>query len=60
MRGQVIEMAAELADEAEPTVAAALARFQQITPCTALEAQLWVSVAFLIRRHEQLAADLTS
>ncbi|WP_221234537.1 hypothetical protein [Sphingomonas aerophila] len=53
-------MAAELADEAEPTVAAALARFQQITPCTALEAQLWVSVAFLIRRHEQLAADLTS
>jgi len=58
MRGQVIEMAAELADEAEPTVAAALARFQQITPCTALQAQLWVSVAFLIRRHEQLAAGL--
>ena len=45
MRGQVVEMAAELADEAEPTVAAALERFQQITPCTALRSfgYLWRS-----------------
>jgi hypothetical protein len=58
MLGKVVEMAAGLAEEAEPTVDAALARFQEITPATASKAQLWVSVAFMLRRHERMLKGL--
>lgn len=59
MLGEVIEKAAELAESGEPTVERALTRYEQVVgPLEARTKQIWVSVAFLVKRHARLQANL--
>jgi hypothetical protein len=52
MLGEVIEKAAELAASGEPSVERALVRYEQVDGSSASRArQIWVSVAFLFKRH---------
>lgn len=55
MLGDVIEKAAELAEDGEPTVEGALDRYDRLSgPLGSRVRQIWVSVAFLIDRHTRL------
>jgi hypothetical protein len=56
MLGEVIEAAAELADTSEPTVAAALVRYQHLPDPACRQGQIWVSVAFMLDRHDRITA----
>lgn len=58
MLGEVIEAAAALADETEPTIEEALLCYHRLADPLDHAAQLWVSVAFLLVRHARLAATL--
>ena len=58
MLGEVIEAAANLAEETEPTVEEALFRYHQMIDPLDRASQIWVSVAFLLVRHKRLAAIL--
>lgn len=59
MIGEIVARAANLAATDEPSVNAALRVYQQLdrTEVTR-EAQIWVSVAFLCKRHTDIVARL--
>lgn len=59
MLGEVIEAAARLAMEDDATVGAALRHYQRVAPPPVTkQAEVWVSVAFMMKRHEVTAATL--
>lgn len=61
MLGEVIERAAELAEAGEPTIDAALARYEQSHDNPPRRnGHIWVSVAFLLSRHAVLSRLLPS
>lgn len=61
MLGEVIEKAACLAETGEPTVDRALTEYQRIEEPGGLRLrQVWVSVAFLLKRHATIVSGLGS